>query len=347
MPSGAAISAVGHGALLVSLMVGGLFRPAEPVAVAATAVSVISSAEFDAQFAPEIASQSDPATEPSATPPRRPVPQSLIREELALTPPPTAVPTPRQQPSETPAPPDAPRVAPVPVPEPDTAPDSAASPSPPITATPEPTIAPSEVEPPEPASPAPATTEIVTEAEEPGSGPPVVSVRPVARPTRPTAPIVEADTSDADAPEAETDEPEPPAPDASAIAGAITDALNGDGEPTSTASAPVGPPLTNGEKDGLRVAVQACWNTGALSTEALTVTVTIGFNMTRSGQPELGSIRLLQATGSNEIAARQAYETARRAIIRCGVDGYDLPAEKYDHWRDIEMTFNPERMRIK
>jgi hypothetical protein len=24
-----------------------------------------------------------------------------------------------------------------------------------------------------------------------------------------------------------------------------------------------------------------------------------------------------------------------------------LPVEKYDHWRDIEMTFNPERMRIK
>ena len=40
-------------------------------------------------------------------------------------------------------------------------------------------------------------------------------------------------------------------------------------------------------------------------------------------------------------------EAARRAIIRCGASGYNLPVEKYDQWRDIEMTFNPERMRIK
>ena len=45
--------------------------------------------------------------------------------------------------------------------------------------------------------------------------------------------------------------------------------------------------------------------------------------------------------------ARQAFEAARRAIIRCGAQGFDLPREKYDHWRDIEMVFNPEKMRIK
>ena len=44
---------------------------------------------------------------------------------------------------------------------------------------------------------------------------------------------------------------------------------------------------------------------------------------------------------------KQAFEAARRAIIRCGSSGFDLPAEKYGHWRDIEMTFNPERMRIR
>ena len=40
-------------------------------------------------------------------------------------------------------------------------------------------------------------------------------------------------------------------------------------------------------------------------------------------------------------------EAARRAIIRCSRDGYQLPPDKYAHWRDIEMTFNPERMRLK
>lgn len=46
-------------------------------------------------------------------------------------------------------------------------------------------------------------------------------------------------------------------------------------------------------------------------------------------------------------SATQAFEAARRAILRCGATGYDLPAEKYGQWRDIEMTFNPEKMRIK
>ncbi|MEQ9675666.1 MAG: energy transducer TonB, partial [Roseovarius indicus] len=40
-------------------------------------------------------------------------------------------------------------------------------------------------------------------------------------------------------------------------------------------------------------------------------------------------------------------EAARRAIISCVADGYKVPPEKYDQWRDIEMTFNPEKMRIK
>jgi len=38
------------------------------------------------------------------------------------------------------------------------------------------------------------------------------------------------------------------------------------------------------------------------------------------------------------------FETARRAIIRCGADGFPLPVEKYGQWREIEMTFNPEGM---
>ncbi|MGR3684765.1 MAG: energy transducer TonB, partial [Paracoccaceae bacterium] len=44
-------------------------------------------------------------------------------------------------------------------------------------------------------------------------------------------------------------------------------------------------------------------------------------------------------------AARQAFEAAKRAIIRCGSRGYDLPQEKYSQWQDIEMTFDPMRSR--
>ncbi len=95
------------------------------------------------------------------------------------------------------------------------------------------------------------------------------------------------------------------------------------------------------------MAVQQCWNVGSLSTDALQTTVVVSVNMTRDAKPESGSIRMLSFEGGSEAAARQAYEAARRAIIRCGASGYNLPVEKYLQWQTIEMTFNPEKMRIK
>lgn len=106
-------------------------------------------------------------------------------------------------------------------------------------------------------------------------------------------------------------------------------------------------PLTAREKDGLRVAVQSCWNVGSLTTEALRTTVALRFSLDESGRPVSGSFKLLDASGGSRNAASQAYEAARRAIIRCGSRGYDLPKEKYEHWREIELIFDPTRMRIR
>jgi hypothetical protein len=69
--------------------------------------------------------------------------------------------------------------------------------------------------------------------------------------------------------------------------------------------------------------------------------------MTPEGKPVTSAIRLLSSSGGPDAAAKQAYEAARRAIIRCGSKGYNLPSDKYSQWQEIEMTFNPERMRIK
>ena len=105
--------------------------------------------------------------------------------------------------------------------------------------------------------------------------------------------------------------------------------------------------MTDGEKDALRVAVQACWNVGSLSSDALLTTVTVAVSVAQDGIPDVTSIRMIGFKGGTEASARQAYEAARRAIIRCGAKGFQLPPEKYEQWRNIEMEFNPERMRIK
>lgn len=112
-------------------------------------------------------------------------------------------------------------------------------------------------------------------------------------------------------------------------------------------TAAVGPPITAGERDALRVAVSRCWNVGSLSTEALGTSVVVGVDMEETGRPRIDTIRLISWEGGSEAAARQTYESARRAIVRCGASGFPLPVEKYDQWREIEMTFNPENMRIR
>ena len=150
------------------------------------------------------------------------------------------------------------------------------------------------------------------------------------------------------------DEPaEDPADREDAVAAALAEALGGASEPEAQASsptpiqAPTGPRMTAQEMDALRVAVASCWNVGSLSSEALQTTVVVGMTLNQSARPDTNSIRLISSSGGQSAAAKQAFEAARRAIIRCGASGFDLPAEKYAQWRDIEMTFNPEGMRIR
>jgi hypothetical protein len=111
-------------------------------------------------------------------------------------------------------------------------------------------------------------------------------------------------------------------------------------------TAPQGPPMTSGEKDGLRVAVSACWivDTGSQSAD---VTVTIGLSMNQDGSVVPGSLELIGAEGGSADAQRSAFEKARRAILRCEKGGYPLPQDKYEQWKDIEMVFNPDGMRLR
>lgn len=264
-------------------------------------------------------------------------------------------------PDVAPAPRAAPRIAPeaAPAPEPETAvaeevqqavrPDESAA-----TETP--------AEPQEAAAPEEAATRIVPEATEQAGGAqvalaPAGTPRPQSRPRRPqpeptpaAQPVEQAQPT----PPAVETPPEPATEDAlaAAVAAAVAEAApsggSGAGEAEAgTGTAPTGPPLTSGEKDALRIGVQKCWNIGSLSSEAQRVTVTVFVRMNENATPDTGSIRMLSAEGGNDAAAAIAFEAARRAIIRCGSDGYDLPPEKFGQWREIEMTFNPDQMRIR
>lgn len=206
-------------------------------------------------------------------------------------------------------------------------------------------------------APEAASDRIVTEANEsdtaepspaaetpPETVAPKTSVRPKTRPQRP-APVAVADSTLPPDASPETSSEAAEDTRASAIEDALSAAIAGGAD--VAAPEPSGPPLTNGERDALRVSVSKCWNVGSLSSDALKTTVEVAVSLDQDGRPQTGTIRLVSSTGGSSGAAKQAYEAARRAIIRCGAKGFQLPAEKFDHWRDIVMTFNPEKMRIK
>lgn len=364
MHTGHYISGAGHLALLGWLAFGNVFA-AEPLPFQATDVSVISGAEFDAMFAAQTAPDSvTEVAQPAAPDVQEIAPAVAVTENETTeieTPPATEAP-------EAETPPDVSEIAPLPAPAevsdeaplldqpsseiavdvPDVSdtpvPEASERVAPEAVAQPDPEATPDVVEqeavvestdgdatqePTEATAPEAVATEIVTEAEKPSRAM-TQSIRPPAR--RPDPPVqTAASAPDADRSETNKD---------NAVNAALSEALS---EPT----VPQGPPLSAGEKDALRVAVSSCWNVGSLSTDALATTVVVEVSMSQDGKPVIPSIRMASFSGGSEGAARQAFEAARRAIIRCGARGYDLPVEKYGQWRDIEMTFNPERMRVK
>jgi hypothetical protein len=387
MNTGLIISGAGHAGLILWVLVGGFFHPSRDVPeVAVTSVSLLSAKQYEELAAaavgkpdvPAVVEQPEPAEpvldpavspRPEAKPQTEPAPEvqpeplqdsnpdvseiePLPVPEEVVAPEPLAPVADVEQPllvpeTEEAKPQDAPRVAPVPAEAP--APDAevAEMPTPAVSPDAAPDAQVVEEDKPE-AAPEAATTQIITEAVETTDKPslaPTSSARPRTKPPARTAEAPEAETPAAAA-EAEAS----PTPEEDSIADAVAAAVSeAEAEPAGNDGTVenAGPPMTDGEKDALRVAVQACWNVGSLSSDALLTTVTVGVTVAQDGIPDVASIEMISFEGGTEASARQAYEAARRAIIRCGATGFQLPPDKYEQWRNIEMEFNPERMRIK
>ena len=359
------ISLGAHAALILALILGGLFvRERQPLPV--SDVSLISAEDFAALTAPgagpEVETQAPepetPAEDAAPEAPAEDVAPEVSEPDTVAEPAPAEEPVVEQPPLipdaivedqapviDTPetnidgsapvsegVPEPAPRVAPTP----QVAPPPEAERAPEVIPdrAPEPSPDPVEETPPEedPAAPEQAADRVVTEAEEDAPLAPASAMRPRTRPQRPTE-VAETPAPEP-APEPQP-EPQPSTDDAVRAALGQTDAPTG----------PVGPPLTGGEKDAFRVAVGDCWvvDSGGRSSG---VTVVVGFDLSRDGTV-VGDVELIASSGGTNEAVNSAFERARRAVLRCQRGGYDLPADKYEHWREVEITFNPEGMQFK
>lgn len=96
--------------------------------------------------------------------------------------------------------------------------------------------------------------------------------------------------------------------------------------------------LTQGEIDAIRRQIERCWNVpvGVRGIESMQVRLRIAMN--RDGSVARVGIED-QARMAADPAFRTVAESAQRAVLSCQLA---LPAEKYEQWREMVMTFHPK-----
>ena len=353
---GTYFSAIAHVVLIGWLLLGwGL--TADPLPFEVTNVSVVSGEAYDqlvAATTPQPSTETPPPDTAEAPPPDAPPPVEPPAEVTEVAPDQPAQPLEQATPDPTldvavlPQARPADRVAP-----------EAVQPPPedvPVAEVPLDAVVPDEAAPPaevidppvEAAAPEEATTEIVPPDVQPVTAP-EVALRPPVRPNRVApAPETPAETPAEDPVVASTETPTPDVPDTTAaddaaVQAALEAALAGTA--STEPAAAQGPPMTGSERDAFRVAVSSCWNVD-VGSEAANVTVTVGFELGRDGKVQ-GDVRQIGGSGGSDAAISTAFGAARRAILRCQQDGFQLPADKYEQWREVEMTFDPNGMRLR
>jgi hypothetical protein len=364
------ISAVGHVGLIGWLLLGWGMQ-SQPLPMEVMDVSVMSGEEFEQMMAAR-------TPVPGDAPPTAPV-----QPQIDLAPPPPAVETP-PEPAPLPKPVETPMSEALPPPAPEMPPadvtDAApAAPAPPAMPVPAPDLPPSDdptqapanriastpVAPPPPdaqisdiareavvpdetataevavpeqqaTAPEQTATEIVIADERP-RGAVERSLRPIARPARPAPPAAAA------APQTATEPAPAPVPDTS---DAVADKLAAAVADSAAPAVPLGQALTGAEIGNVQSAISQRWQVDAGS-ESAQIVVTVSFRLTRNGVID-GDVALVSATDGAASAQDAAYQRARRAVwsvSRSG--GFSLPDDKYDQWREIEITFDPSGVRLR
>jgi outer membrane biosynthesis protein TonB len=346
MRAGLTVSTIAHAGLIVLIVVGvGMTQPLEPTPVESISVDLVPIEEFSniraGTLDSEVIETETPSVVEDDTPAELAQPTGNTEEDQ---------PTPEDTPTPTPAPTR--ETAPEPVPEPEPEPEPVPEPAP------EPVPQPEPVPEPEP-EPEPEPTPV---EPEPALATPEVSPEPAETVPQPVTRTASLDQKRADfkkQQEAEKKRREEEAKkkqeeerireaklredEAAKLADDISDIINAEesrGATTGEGGTPtVGKPtgqaarLSQSETDALVGQMRRCWNLLPAEIDSgLSVRLLVELNRdgSVSGSPQV----LEQDNSATGISiARQAVT----AVRKCGP--YFLAAEKYDDWRQIDVTF--------
>ncbi len=325
MQTGTKISGAVHGAVVLAAIFGGpFFRGDRTEAIQVTEVSVITHSEFLALSTPAL--QSLETREPVDEPVLSAIEPQETEPEIISMPPELAAP------EELPA---------IPASEPEV----------PLVATAEIQVE----ENPEPDK----TIETVAETET-GPAEPVLIPEPEVQLLEPeTVAVSQPDPLDPPAqpsvvlprPKPALEQVQDPAEEETVVAALLEELEQGQVRtpqvvPDTAVQPPASTPqrLTREESEGLKFAIRECWSVPIGIRNDSELKVTLGVELDRDGSV-MGSPSLIEPSSIETSEIRQAFNAARRAVMRC--QPYDLPVDKYEHWRSMEVVFNPEKMVLR
>lgn len=281
--------------------------------------------EITPEESPAPTIETAPAPEPEAAP--EPEPEPVPEPEPEPEPEPVPVPDPRPESEPTPEP--VPEPEPTPAPQPEPTPEPVPEPEPQPEPEPEP-----EPEP-QPVAPVPpSVTESVAELREQ-----FAQQQAAEQQAQQEAEQQEAEET------VPTEQPTDPLSDE--LADRIADIINNDTSRGTTTGeggqqslgAPSGQAatLTQSEQAALAAAMRQCWfpPPGAMNVPGLTVEV--GVTLNRDGS--VATVEILSPI-TDELVRSTSF-AAQRAVERCAPYTV-LPPEKYENWRNINVTFDPQ-----
>ncbi|MDG2295943.1 MAG: hypothetical protein P8L41_09715 [Paracoccaceae bacterium] len=100
---------------------------------------------------------------------------------------------------------------------------------------------------------------------------------------------------------------------------------------------PNSPPLTMNEVEVLVAQVKKCLKPATKYSASIVVNI----KMNNDGTVKRDSVRLLGSfEEKDKLLINKVFDEAKFALFKCENDGYNLPLEKYEHWKEIEIHFD-------
>ena len=119
---------------------------------------------------------------------------------------------------------------------------------------------------------------------------------------------------------------------------------DGDNENSGAKAEQVGETLTATQIDLIRQTIRKCWHFPAGLKNAEDLVVDIKMELDPEGNVTKAKIIDNGDRMSSDSNFRIAAENAHRAVLDPECSPLPLPKDKYDEWKELELSFNPKEM---